>query len=176
MDISNNEIKEEKTHLHAHKEHKIGEPEVFNISNNLYSYKEAQAVCSSYDGRLATYSEIENAYNHGAEFCNYGWSDAQLLLYPTQKKTWELLQQSEKKNACGRPGVNGGYVANAELKYGVNCFAIKPDAKSTDKIQTAIKIANKPETKELEQKVVEWKKNADKLLILNSFNTERWKQ
>lgn len=51
--------------------------EVFNISNNLYTYDDAQAICKSYDSRLATYNEVEDSYNDGGEWCNYGWSDAQ---------------------------------------------------------------------------------------------------
>ena len=37
--------------------------EVFNISNNLYSYQDAKAVCKAMGSRLATYDEIEDAYN-----------------------------------------------------------------------------------------------------------------
>ena len=61
------------------------ESEVFNISNNKYTYEDAQAICKSYDASLATYDQIERAYNNGAEWCNYGWSDGQMILFPTQK-------------------------------------------------------------------------------------------
>ena len=27
---------------------------------------------------------------------------------------------------CGNPGINGGYFANPDLKFGVNCYGIKP--------------------------------------------------
>ena len=42
--------------------------EVFNISNNNYTYEEAQAVCKAYGAELATYDQIEDAYNKGAEW------------------------------------------------------------------------------------------------------------
>ena len=45
--------------------------EVFNIRNNLYTYNEAQEVCSIYGAKLATYDEIEKSYNEGGEWCNY---------------------------------------------------------------------------------------------------------
>ena len=153
--------------------------EVFNISNNLYTYDDAQAICSSYDAKLATYDQIEEAYNDGAEWCSYGWSDNQMIYFPTQKATWDKLQKTKKhKNNCGRPGVNGGYIANPYLKFGVNCFGKKPKANDNDLARMK---ANKdyvfPKTEEdlaLEKKIKYWKDNADKLLKVNSFNTNKW--
>jgi hypothetical protein len=153
--------------------------EVFNISNNLYTYDDAQAICSSYDAKLATYDQIEEAYNDGAEWCSYGWSDNQMIYFPTQKATWDKLQKTKKhKNNCGRPGVNGGYIANPYLKFGVNCFGKKPKANDDDLARMK---ANKdyvfPKTEEdlaLEKKIKYWKDNADKLLKVNSFNTNKW--
>lgn len=153
--------------------------EVFNISNNLYTYDDAQAICSSYDAKLATYDQIEEAYNDGAEWCSYGWSDNQMIYFPTQKATWDKLQKTKKhKNNCGRPGVNGGYIANPYLKFGVNCYGKKPKANDNDLARMR---ANKdyvfPKTEEdlaLEKKIKYWKDNADKLLKVNSFNTNKW--
>ena len=59
--------------------------QVFNVSNNLYTYEEAQAVCKAFDASLATYDQIENAYESGGEWCNYGWSEGQMAFFPTQK-------------------------------------------------------------------------------------------
>jgi hypothetical protein len=101
--------------------------QVFNIPGNNYSYHEASALCKAYDSRLAKYEEIENAYTSGAEWCNYGWSDQQLALFPTQKLTFDTLQKIPgHKNDCGRPGVNGGYIKNKNVKFGVNCYGYKP--------------------------------------------------
>ena len=103
---------------------------MFNITNNLYTYEEAPYVCKALNARLANYDEIEQSYESGAEWCNYGWSEGQMAFFPTQKDTWEKLQANEEsKNACGRPGVNGGYMGNPKLKFGVNCFGVKPVAK-----------------------------------------------
>jgi len=153
--------------------------EVFNISNNLYTYDDAQAICSSYDAKLATYDQIEGAYNDGAEWCNYGWSDNQMIYFPTQKATWDKLQKTKNhKNDCGRPGVNGGYIANPYLKFGVNCYGKKPKANNNDLERMK---ANKdyifPKSEEdiaLENKIKYWKDNADTLLKVNSFNTNKW--
>jgi len=169
-------------------EDKKGEPEkpttneeVFNIGNNKYTYEDAQSICKSYGARLATYDEIETAYNKGAEWCSYGWSEGQMAYFPTQKATWAELQKDEKrKNDCGRPGVNGGYMANPYLRFGVNCYGKKPDPSASDLAKMQIrkeKIA--PKTKEdveLEMKVKFWKENADTLLNVSAFNSNKWSQ
>lgn len=102
--------------------------EVFHIADNRFTYDDAAAVCAAYDSQLATLEQILEAYNHGAEWCGYGWSAGGMALYPTQKGTWDALQQESdqsKRTACGRPGVNGGYF-DPTSKFGVNCYGIKP--------------------------------------------------
>ena len=101
--------------------------QVFNIPGNYYTYDNAKALCTAYGAELASYDQIENSYNNGAEWCNYGWSDNQLALFPTQKKTYDTLQTIPgHENDCGRTGVNGGYIANPNVKFGVNCYGYKP--------------------------------------------------
>lgn len=165
--------------------------EVFNISNNMYTYEDAQAICKAYDATLATYDQVEKAYNNGAEWCNYGWSANQMILFPTQKKTWEKLQKQDEgrsctskapshKNDCGRPGVNGGYIANPYARFGVNCFGKKPEPTDADKLRMNAKQNQVyPKTREekvLENKVDFWKQNADKYLQINSYSTDAWKK
>jgi hypothetical protein len=157
----------------------VQKDEVFNISNNLYTYDDAQAVCGAYDAQLATYDQVESAYKEGAEWCNYGWSDGQMIFFPTQKTTWDKLQKTkDHKNNCGRPGVNGGYIGNPYLKFGVNCYGKKPQASDADIARmNAQKGYVYPKSKsdiELENKIKYWKDNADKLLKINAFNTNKW--
>jgi len=155
--------------------------EVFNISNNLYTYEDAQAICGSYGAKLATYDQIEGAYQNGAEWCNYGWSDGQMAFFPTQKATWTELQKYPKhKNDCGRPGVNGGYIHNPHVKFGVNCYGKKPKANPQDlsKLNAQGKsLFPKSEADvALDKKVEYWKQNGDKMLKLNSFNNVKWSE
>lgn len=153
--------------------------EVFNVSNNLYTYEDAQAVCKAYGADLATYDQIENAYNDGAEWCNYGWSDGQMIYFPTQKGTWQKLQSDPKrKNNCGRPGINGGYMANPYIKFGVNCFGKKPKANADDlaRMKNSQLTPKTPEDIALDAKVNYWKSNADKMLQLSSFNKNKWSE
>jgi hypothetical protein len=180
QDTSGNHVHDHSgNHVHDHSGNNVKPDEVFNIRNNLYTYDEAAAVCSIYDAKLATYDQIEDSYNSGGEWCNYGWSDKQMALFPTQKNTWNKLQQSDKtKNACGRPGINGGYMANPNIRFGVNCYGQKPKPKQSD---TDLMLANgdikMPESdadKELNIKLKIWKDDPDKFLSLNSFNRKEW--
>ena len=155
--------------------------EVFNISNNLYTYDDAKAICTSYGGRLATYNEMEGAYNKGAEWCSYGWSDKQMAFFPTQKSTWTKLQKTKKhQNDCGRPGINGGYMKNPNIRFGVNCYGKKPKANDADlNRMNSKKNASYPKSSEdilLDQKTQFWKDNADKLLKINGFNNNKWSE
>jgi len=104
--------------------------QVFHIPASIYDYDNAKAVCQAYGAELANIDQMEEAHKSGAEWCSYGWSDNQMILYPTQKSTWEELQKSTdpaKKNSCGRPGINGGYIDNASMKAGANCYGPKPE-------------------------------------------------
>ena len=106
--------------------------EVFHIDDAQFTYADAPAVCAAYGAELATLEQIIDAYNHGAEWCSYGWSAGGFALYPTQRGTWQSLQaepDTTKRTGCGRPGVNGGYF-DPNTKFGVNCFGFKPTGKA----------------------------------------------
>lgn len=144
-------------------------PEVFHIADNVFTYDEARAVCQAYDSELASYSQIEQAYNSGAEWCGYGWSEGGLALFPTQEATWERLQREQdpaKRIECGRPGINGGYF-DPTTRFGVNCYGVKPTQKLSDKKQM------NPENSAFNRLVGQIKDRIDKLLI-SPFNTKEW--
>jgi ABC-type multidrug transport system fused ATPase/permease subunit len=150
--------------------------QVFNIPGNYYSYDNAKALCKAYDSELATYDQIENSYNKGAEWCNYGWSANQMALFPTQKQTYDTLQTIKgHENDCGRPGINGGYMANPRIRFGVNCYGQKPAI--TNKEEELMRTSTPyPETKEdkiFQKKVDFWKNNIDQILI-SPFNHNVW--
>ena len=151
-------------------------PQVFNIPGNNYVYPDAKALCTAYGSRLATYQEVEGAYNNGAEWCNYGWSDGQMALFPTQQKTYDELQKiPDHENDCGRPGVNGGYMANPALKFGVNCYGYKPrmTPEEEELMQT---VPHYPITKKdiaFEKRVDYWKNKLTEVLV-SPFNYNNW--
>lgn len=72
--------------------------QVYNIPGNYYDYTNAKALCSAYGSRLASYKEVESAYKNGGEWCNYGWSEGQMALFPTQQTTFDNLQKSRDMN------------------------------------------------------------------------------
>ena len=151
--------------------------EVFNISNNLYTYDDAQNVCSTFGSRLATYDDIEDAYNKGGEWCNYGWSEGQMAYFPTQKDTWTSLQKSVKTaNSCGRPGINGGYIVNPSVKFGVNCFGQKPDPRPSEllRMKQSTMVRPNEDNIELDAKLKYWRDNMDTMLTVNSYNKTKW--
>jgi hypothetical protein len=150
--------------------------QVFNIPGNYYNYDNAKALCKAYGANLATYDQIENAYNTGAEWCNYGWSANQLALFPTQKQTYDNLQKIKgHENDCGRAGVNGGYIANPNINFGVNCFGYKP--KMTEEEDDLMKTATPyPETAQdiaFQKRVDYWKNKIDEILV-SPFNYSTW--
>jgi hypothetical protein len=150
--------------------------QVFNIPGNDYVYPDAKALCSAYGARLATYKEIEDSYKDGAEWCNYGWSEGQMALFPTQQNTFNELQKIKgHENDCGRPGVNGGYIANPSVRFGVNCFGYKPRM-TTEEEELMANNPIYPKTlkdQAMEQRVNYWKDKLSEILV-SPFNNKTW--
>jgi len=150
--------------------------EVFHVPGNTYGYDDAKAVCKALGSRLATYNEVESAYQSGAEWCSYGWSDGQMALFPTQKETYDTLQKiDEHQHDCGRPGVNGGYIKNENVQFGVNCYGPKPqiNEKETQLMTNVSPYPLSKKDKRLNKKVEEYKKTLSSLLI-SPFNPKKW--
>jgi hypothetical protein len=150
--------------------------QVFNIPGNYYNYENAKALCTAYGSRLAKYNEIEDAYKNGGDWCNYGWSDGQMALFPTQQKTFDTLQTIPgHENDCGRPGVNGGYMANPEIRFGVNCYGNKP--KITPEEEELMKTTPLyPVTMKdiaFQKRVDFWKSKVTDILV-SPFNSTTW--
>ena len=130
---------------------------------------------------------MEDAYINGAEWCNYGWSADQMAFFPTQKKTWEKLQANPATAyQCGRPGVNGGYMPDPNMTFGVNCFGVKPMMTSNDELavrenELLASLPTRPtplspEDVEFQNKLKYWQENAAKLLTINAFNESKWSE
>ena len=147
--------------------------QVFNVANNIYSYKEAEAVCKAFGADLATYEQLVEAYKKGANWCNYGWTKGQLGLYPTQKSAWLKLQEDddpERHDDCGSVGINGGYFENPDMLFGVNCYGIKPEPRPHEKVKFEYKTDKEYE---LEKQIANVKRNMASLSVL-PFNKDKW--
>ena len=91
-------------------------------------------------------------------------------------KTYNQLQQTKgHENDCGRPGVNGGYIANKEVKFGINCYGNKP--KITEQEEELMKTATPyPESEKdiaFQKRVDFWKNKVDQILV-SPFNYDTW--
>ena len=150
--------------------------QVFNIPGNYYTYPEAEALCKAYGTELATYPQIEEAYENGADWCNYGWSDDQLALFPTNIDTWNQLRKIPgHENACGRAGINGGYIENPNVKFGVNCYGVKPKITGTEQIlmNNSNLFPQTVQELEMDKKVNSFKNKLNDILI-SPFNDNKW--
>ena len=152
------------------------EKQVYHIPGNKYTFDDARAICKAYGNRLANYKEIENAYQNGGDWCTYGWSEDQMALFPTQIERWERLQKIKgHENDCGRPGINGGYIANPNVRFGVNCYGYRPKITSQE-AEMMKNIPLFPKTqKELDfQKRIEYWKNKIANIVVSPFNSNNW--
>ena len=99
-------------------------------------------------------------------------------LFPTNINTWNQLRKIPgHENSCGRAGINGGYIANPHVRFGVNCYGKKPKITGTEQIlmnnselypQTVAELA-------MEKKVNQYKSELNDILV-SPFNNKNWSQ
>lgn len=149
--------------------------EVFNISSNRYTYYDAEPLCKALGAELATYDQVKAAWSKGADWCNYGWVKGQMAIYPTSEETYQKLQggPEEQRQACGRPGMNGGYFDNPEMRFGVTCVGNKPPQSKHDEAEVAKGAPLSPDAFAFDKKVSQFKSQADHIGIL-PFNPTKW--
>ena len=157
-----------------------GRKQVFNVSSNKYTYNDAEPLCKALGAELATYDQVKQAWDEGADWCNYGWVKGQAAVYPTQKSTFDELQgggNDDERLACGTPGVNGGYFDNPELRFGVNCYGEKPSQTSHD-----LRVTNEnafppltPDALKQKKKELAYKANIDEIGLL-PFRAHTWSE
>ena len=149
--------------------------EVFNVSSNRYTYYDAEPLCKALGAELATYDQVKAAWNKGADWCNYGWVKGQMAIYPTSEETYQKLQggPEDQRQACGRPGMNGGYFDNPEMRFGVTCVGNKPPQNKHDEAEVAKGAPLSPDALAFDKKVSQYKSQADHIGIL-PFNPNKW--
>ena len=104
---------------------KLQQPEVFNVcpkGGYTVAYNEAEAICASYNARLAEPEDITQAQRNGADWCNCGWAADGNAYYPMNT----ILPSYG--GGCGSVGVNscGQMTAWGHGKACVACFGVKP--------------------------------------------------
>ena len=149
--------------------------EVFHVSENKYTYREAQAMCRSLGATLATYDQIEDAYDNGADWYNYGWSEGQYAYFPMQKETWKNWMDGEdcagrRRASKLRPGIAGGYFANPNIRFGINCYGVKPPKRDGDSmVKPHIRVPAPNKSLSLAPEKMARAK-------LDSFNSQKWSE
>jgi len=149
--------------------------EIFNISSNRYTYSDAEPLCKALGAELATYDQVKDAWNKGADWCNYGWVKGQMAVYPTSDETYQKMQAGpeDQRDSCGRPGVNGGYFDNPDMRFGVTCVGSKPPQNKHDEDRAAKGAPLSPDALAFDKKVSKFKSEADHIGIL-PFNNTKW--
>ncbi len=177
IENKNQEVKNIGNKIENNIENMTRKKEVFNIDANIFTYEDAPLVCKAIGARLATNDEVNKSYHNGAHWCNYGWTDNQMALYPIQKNIYNNMT-AEEKNNCGKPGLNGGFF-DKDLKFGVNCFGYKnsPDPskivyqedlpKEVDK-----ELQDSPQKKEIVDKYKLLRESGK--IQIRPFNSNKW--
>ena len=150
--------------------------EVFNVAQNKYTYSDAEPLCKAFGAELASYDQVKDAWQKGADWCNYGWVKGQAAVFPTQEETYNKLQAGpeSQRMSCGVTGVNGGYFDNPELKFGVNCYGNKPSENEADTRAIMAQNGNlTPETLEYDKKVQGYKTKMGQIPV-NPFKPGTW--
>lgn len=152
-----------------------GSEEVFIVEDNKFTYNEASPLCKAYGASLATLEQIEDAYKNGADWCNYGWIEGEMAVFPTQPNSYNKLQESNDprtRNKCGRIGINGGKFPK-DRKFGVHCYGPKPAVFNEYKNRCSLKQPLTPEEiEERRQKNVYREKLGDYSVM--PFNKQYW--
>lgn len=151
--------------------------EVFNVNRNIYTYDEAAPVCKAMGAELATFEQVQTAQRYGADWCNYGWVKGQMAVFPTSETTWNKLQTGPKEYrfSCGKPGMNGGFFDNPELRFGVNCFGPRPNKKDKDELMFDSDAGVPPtaEQVEFDKKVQKFRDQMENITVL-PWSRDKW--
>lgn len=150
--------------------------EVFHVPGSRFTYNDANAICKSMNSDLASYEQLQNAHKNGANWCSYGWSQEQLALYPTSQNKFDELSENDKtKYDCGFVGVNGMYVNNPYMKFGANCYGVKPKKSDLELKHSEVSDYKPKTTKEVifDNRVEYWKRRLGNVLV-SPFNKDKW--
>lgn len=156
--------------------------EVFYIYSK-FNYLEAQEICKSYNGSLATLEQLEDAHAKGANWCKWGWLSNETIGYPVQEKYWVDIEKVHKGHCGPTAGINKLYNINPLQRYGVNCYGIKPkktkndidlyDNRGVDSESLSSQIKKCKATKQKVKKQ-KWIKKQKKDIRILGFNEATW--
>ncbi len=89
------------------------ETQVYHIFQNAYTFKEAQEECAKRASTLANPNQLQNAYDAGANWCNWGWSTDGDAYMPNRDPK------------CNKKiGLVNARQVDKSMKIGVNCYGV----------------------------------------------------
>jgi hypothetical protein len=99
-----------------------------------------------------------------------------MALFPTQKSTYANLQTVKgHEHDCGRPGINGGYIANPAVRFGVNCYGYKPKiTPEEEELMQSTSIYPKNEKDILIEKRADYWRTKINDILISPFNHSTW--
>jgi hypothetical protein len=93
------------------------ETQVYHIFQNAYTFKEAQEECAKRASTLANPNQLQNAYDAGANWCNWGWSTDGDAYMPN------------RDTKCNKKiGLINAKKVDKSMKIGVNCYGVPNSA------------------------------------------------
>lgn len=176
---------EKKKKIEKSKRQKQIEKEVFLIYGS-FTYLEAKEICKLYKGTLATFEQLQDAFNNGANWCHWGWLNDETVAYPIQEEYWNNIEKIHKGYCGPTAGINRIKNINLLQKFSINCFGIKPKQTKKDKenekklelninkydsLTEQIRKCKKEKQIERQKELVsKLKKN----VVILSFNKKKW--
>ena len=94
----------------------LGDPkdtQVYHIFENVYTFDDAREECAKRSSSLSNPEQLLNAYNAGAGWCNWGWTNDGNAYLPSKTK------QCNKDT-----GLLNGKNIDPYLRLGVNCYGV----------------------------------------------------
>ena len=99
-----------------------------------------------------------------------------MAYFPTQKSTFKKLQKMKgRENDCGRPGINGGFIDNPNVRFGANCYGYKPKINDIEReIMDTQSVIPKTEKEIAFERRVDYWRNRLPDIIVSPFNENKW--
>lgn len=178
-------IKKEKQKKIKTPKKKQNEKEVFLIYGS-FTYLEAKEICKLYNGSLATFKQLEDAFNNGANWCYWGWLDDESVAYPIQEDYWSNIEKTHKGYCGPTAGINRIKNINLLQKFSINCYGIKPKQTKKDKeneknlyldINKYDSLTQQIKKCKKEKQMIRQKELVSKLkknVAILSFNKQKW--
>jgi hypothetical protein len=147
--------------------------EVFHISHNSYTYEEAPAVCAAYGAELASFDQLQEAFSlvlNGVHMDGLQVEWLYILLKNLHGQHYNKNHKKVKELHVVILVVNGGYF-DPKLKFGVNCYGVKPRNKG-EKFPQPLPTED---TKKFDDMVKKFK-NMLGSIKLSGFNRNVWSE